>query len=238
MTALGIVAGFGREIAAQIQAHASAPPLVVLVHGAAFTAWLALLTAQVLLIRSRRVGIHRKLGVAGMVLAAAMVILGTWAAVTMARLELQGSGKPDVLLSLQFIDMLAFAALVAAAFLARKQPAAHKRLILLATFAICDAGFARLLGLGGPLPWLGELLHRGGGGPWAGFWADLAALRLGPFVLILGLGVYDWITRRKLHPAYVAGATGLVLLQLASVALMVDPLWRGWRPVALALIGH
>ena len=144
-----------------------------------------------------------------------------------------------MLLSLQFIDMLAFAGLVAAAFLARKQPAAHKRLILLATFAVCDAGFNLLLGSGGaPLPWLGELFHRGGGGPWAGFWADLVALRLGPFVLILGLGVYDWITRRRLHPAYVAGAAGLVLLQVASVALMVDPLWRWWRPVALALIGH
>ncbi|MGH8150222.1 MAG: hypothetical protein ACRETB_09670 [Steroidobacteraceae bacterium] len=56
---LGIIVGFGRQIAAQVETHQSAPPLIVFVHAAVFVGWLVLLTMQVLLIRSRRVDMHR-----------------------------------------------------------------------------------------------------------------------------------------------------------------------------------
>ena len=46
------------------------------VHGVVFVGWLAVLTAQVLLIRRRRPDLHRKLGVAAMGLAVLMVIIG------------------------------------------------------------------------------------------------------------------------------------------------------------------
>ncbi|HEX4912867.1 MAG TPA: hypothetical protein VFV51_02865, partial [Vicinamibacterales bacterium] len=41
-------------------------------HGALFTAWVALFIVQTSLIAARRVAVHRRLGVAGAVLAAAM----------------------------------------------------------------------------------------------------------------------------------------------------------------------
>src|SRR5512138_989136 len=49
---------------------------VFYVHGAFFTAWLVLLVTQALLVATRRVDIHRKLGLAGVVLAVGMVVLG------------------------------------------------------------------------------------------------------------------------------------------------------------------
>lgn len=236
---LGIIVGFGREIHQQIETHQSAPPLIVFIHAAAFVGWLALLTAQVLLIRARRVDIHRKLGIAGMLLAGVMVILGTAAAVTMARLQFAGNGTLPAILSVQFADMLAFTGLAGSAFVVLKRPAAHKRLILLATLYISDAGFARALGWNGaPIPWLFQLLHLGGGGSLEGFWPDMGALCFGNDVLILGLGVYDWITRRRLHPAYVAGVVYVMVLQLMAVALMVNPLWKLWEPIALNLVGQ
>jgi hypothetical protein len=238
LISLCILAGFSREIIQQIETHQSAPPLIVLFHAAAFVGWLALLTAQVLLIRSRRVHIHRRLGVAGMVLAGAMVILGTAAALSMGRLQFDASVRVTPLLSDQIADMVAFAGLAGAAFLLRKQPAAHKRLILLATVSISDAGFARLLGWdGAPFPWLFELLRAGGGGGLERFWQDMGALCLGAAIMILALGVYDWITRRRLHPVYVAGTAFLAALFVLKVALMVDPLWKIWRPAAIRLIG-
>ncbi len=81
-----------------------------------------------------------------MVLAGAMVVLGTAVAVIMARLQVARNHALTPVLSVQSADMLAFAGLAGAAFLLVKQPAAHKRLILLATLYISDAGFARALG--------------------------------------------------------------------------------------------
>jgi hypothetical protein len=58
---VGMLAGFGSEIRAF--AHRNPPvPKVLWVHGAVFTGWMLLLTAQVLLVLRDRVVWHRKLG--------------------------------------------------------------------------------------------------------------------------------------------------------------------------------
>jgi hypothetical protein len=234
---LGVSVGFGRQIAEQVETHQSAPPHIVFVHAAVFIGWLLLLTVQVLLVRSRRVNIHRRLGIAGMVLAVLVVMLGAAVALTMARLRFGAHGTVPPILSFQLAEMLGFTGLSGAAFLLTRQPAAHKRLILLATLYISGAGFARLLGWDGvPLPWLFDVR---GGASLGHFWPDWAAFSLANDVLILGLGVYDWITRRRLHPAYIAGAAYIAVLQLTAVALMVDPLWKLWKlwkPVAISLL--
>jgi len=49
---------------------------VVYFHGVVFVGWLCLLTAQVLFIRSRRVDLHRELGMAGTALYGGMVVPG------------------------------------------------------------------------------------------------------------------------------------------------------------------
>src|SRR5678815_4136309 len=54
------------------------------VHGALFTAWVLLFIVQTALISSRRVAVHRRLGIAGAVLAAAMVAAGALVAVSAA----------------------------------------------------------------------------------------------------------------------------------------------------------
>ena len=57
---------------------------LVHLHGAIFTAWVLLFIVQTALVSSRRVAIHRRLGVAGGVLAAAMVVAGTSVAIATA----------------------------------------------------------------------------------------------------------------------------------------------------------
>src|SRR5437762_837928 len=124
---------------------------------------------------------------------------------------------------LLWLDILAFAGLATAAFALRNDSSAHKRLILLATLYISDAGFARVFG-DGVHGLLGD-----------GFWPFLAEAYLANDVLAAGISVYDFITRRRLHPAYVAGIAWTFALQLTASALYHAP---GWKPVALALIGH
>jgi hypothetical protein len=163
------------------------------VHALAFVGWLVLLTVQVLLIRIRRADIHRKLGIAGAALACVMLVLGPMTAIFIDRPHVGMPGSHPQFMIVQFAGMLAFPGLVTAAIVLRKQPTAHKRLMLLAILYISDAGFARWLA-----PGVEALLGEG-------FWPMMAALYLANDVLIAGMGAYDLITRRRLHPAYVAG---------------------------------
>jgi hypothetical protein len=65
----GILGGFVPEIVQHVAQNKPPFPLIVHVHVVVFLGWLAVLTAQVLLIRRRRADLHRKLGEAAMALA-------------------------------------------------------------------------------------------------------------------------------------------------------------------------
>lgn len=220
---LGIGMGFVPQILHRIETLAPPYPLIVHFHAFAFVGWLVLLTVQLLLIRARRVDIHRQLGVAGAALACVMLALGPATAVTMHGLHFGTPRSDPAFLSVQLTDMLAFAGLVAGAIALRRHAAAHKRLILLATMYISDAGFARWLGGG-----LESLLGHG-------YWAMLVVLYAGSDTLIAGLGAYDLVTRRRLHPAYLAGVGWALANQFVAVGLYLS---AAWKPIAFGLIGR
>lgn len=207
-----IIAGFGEDIIQRFRKVDH--PAIVYVHAVAFVGWLILLTVQVLLIRSRKVRIHRRVGLAGVFLAAAMIVLGPAAALTTGKADLSGPNAAPQFLSVQLSDLVEFAALAAAAVSARKEPAAHKRLMLLATLSLVDAGFGRFLG--------DPLTRMLGNGIWQ-FWVSGYAPSL---VLILGIGCYDWATRRRLHPAYVFGAAWILVGQVTASWLFYSPAWK------------
>lgn len=120
---LGVVMGFGPVILEHLQS--SQPyPLIIHAHTAAFVGWLLLLTAQVLLIRARRTGLHRKLGIAGMALAPAMVVLGSAAGIIVERINFGTPLSRPPFLAIEFTDMLAFAGLAGAAFVLRDNASA------------------------------------------------------------------------------------------------------------------
>jgi uncharacterized membrane protein YozB (DUF420 family) len=220
---LGILMGFVPEIVGHIRMHKPAYPLVVHIHAAAFVGWLCLLTTQVLLIRSGRADIHRKLGLAGAVLAPIMVVLGLATAEVVDRLHFGTPHSDPSFVAIQFADILNFGVLAVAAIVWRKTPSAHKRLILLATIFIADAGFSRWWG-----DWIAKIVGDG-------FWQDWTAFYVGDLILIALVGAYDLLTRRRLHPAFVAGSLFGLSVQLIAVWLYVSP-W--WKPVATRLLGH
>jgi hypothetical protein len=98
------------------------PPLLHL-HGALFTSWLVLLFSQVTLVAARRTEIHRRLGAAGGVLAALMIVVGTITAIHAARHGVTPPGGPPplVFLVIPLGDILMFSILVAAGFYYRRQ---------------------------------------------------------------------------------------------------------------------
>jgi hypothetical protein len=190
----GLLMGFVPEILRQVAARGFHYPLILHLHAFLFVGWVVLLTAQVLLIRFHRLPVHRKLGMLMLGWAAAMTVVGPLTAWYMSRLEFGTPSSDPTFQAIEYGDILAFAVLIGAAILLRRQPSAHKRLMLLGTFYITDAGFGRWLGA--PLyHWLGD-----------GFAATMVELFIGPDVLILLLGLYDLTTRRRLQPAYIWGA--------------------------------
>jgi hypothetical protein len=179
------------------------------VHGALFSSWVVLFIVQTALIASHRTRVHQRLGIAGAVLAAAMVVVGTSTAIASAA---RGSGPPGppplVFLAVPLFDMLLFPIFVIAALVYRRQREAHKRLMLLAYLSIITAAIARLPGV---FPY----------GPPAFF-----GLTIG---LLLIAVAYDLISRRRVHPAYIFGG-GLLALSVPA-RLMISGT-EGWMRFA------
>jgi len=145
-------------------------------------------------------------------------------------------GTPDYdpgFLAVMFGDMLLFGILAGAGILLRKDAPAHKRLMLLATVVLTDAGTGRWFSFK-IAPFFGNLYwsyHSFAHGflPYAGF------QMLPVLVMILTIGLYDVITRRRLHPVYL-----LALLLYLSVYLTAGWLYfnQEWLKIAAKIIGR
>ena len=169
-------------------------------HGLIFTSWIVLFVVQTGLIASRRTPLHRRLGVAGGVLAVAMLIVGSMAAIDAARRGFTPPGGPPPLtfLIIPLGDLFVFSVLVGAALSLRRQPQSHKRLMLLATLALLTPAIARLPGIAAAGP--------------PAFWGltDL---------FVVACFVYDRLTGGRIHSAFKWG--GLFVLSMQPVRLIV-----------------
>jgi hypothetical protein len=140
-----VVWGFSRTVNNNLF-HANPPrPLLLWMHGAAFSTWLVFFIAQSTLVRVHKVSVHRFLGWFGAGLAAMMVVLGVTIAVIMTRFDMSVLHQKDVdsFLSIPFFDMLVFGTCMALAILWRKKPEFHRRLVFIATCELVDAGIGR-----------------------------------------------------------------------------------------------
>jgi len=179
---------------------------LVHVHGALFTAWVLLFIVQTALVASRRVAVHRRLGVAGAVLAAAMVVAGTFIAIaTAARGSAPAGVDPLAFLVIPIFDMVLFATFVTAALALRRDRETHKRLMLLAYVSIIVAAVGRLPGV---------LLL----GPPAIFGLS--------FLFVVAGGIYDFLSRRRVHKAYLWGGALIVVSVPVRLAISGTGAWR------------
>ncbi len=226
--ALTVFLGFAPSYYLEGVFHQGRPltPLAHL-HGVVFSAWLVFLILQTSLISTRRTAIHRKLGIAGAVLAAAMVVIGLTTAVMSARAGTNQSPglTPQQFLIIPIADMAVFASTVAAAIWFRRKPETHKRLILVATIGILIAAVARLPAL---IP-----------GGYAGFagWSPEAVFLFffGLTDLFLAAAVaYDLATRGRIHPAYLWAGGLLVVSQPLRLWLMNTEAWAALARILTA----
>ena len=190
------------------------PPLspLIHVHAVVFTIWIGVLVIQTSLVTARRTDLHRRIGVAAVVLAAVIVVLGFAAAVDSLR---RGLSQPDidprVLFAIPISSIVTFAALVAAAILYRRDSATRKRLMLLATVSLLSAAIGRIVLLIGHLP--------------------VMTLFVFTDLFVLAAVLYDLVSRRRIHPANLWGGA-LIIFKPLFVLLAMTP---GWLAIADAL---
>ncbi len=218
-----VAGGFLPRLSTIFSGERQWPPFPVHVHAALFYGWIALLTTQVLLVRSGNVALHKRLGWGGLGLAVAMVGVGAWMAVTMAGWHLaQGSDRALGFLPVPLMDLVVFAVLVGWAALRRRDASTHKRLMLLGTTQLLGAGFGRMnLYAMPPTPWAPQV--------------EMFVNLYGMLWVIMALAVgFDVATRGRPHRVWLIAVPLAVGCQFVAASLLV---WPGWKPFAARLLG-
>ena len=213
MVAVGIVfAGFARTY--YLKGAFGGPALTGLVHlhGFVMTLWIAFFLLQTTLIAAGRTALHRRIGVAGAVIAVVVVVVGVVTAITAARLGVSPGPPPLVFLAIPLGDMLVFPLLVGAGLFWRRRADFHKRLMLLSTLSILTAAIARI-----PLQFIAA-----GGLPLFFGLTDLC---------IIGCVAFDTVKNRRLHPAFGWGMLLVIASQVGRFLVAGTPQWAqfaGW----------
>lgn len=217
-----ILAGFTPSAIKHVTGKHVAYAPIVYVHICVAVGWLALLTTQIALVRLRRPAVHRRLGLLGFAMVPLLAITGAWAALVMIRLEFPTPDSDAPFLILPLLNVTNFTVVALAGLALRRKPAVHKRLMLLATVLLMDAGFAR---------WLGGPLSKLTGDGVLPFFIQYYT---GTVLLILIMAAYDLVTRRKLYPAFVIAALFGVTNEVIVAYVYNLP---AWKPVAMHILG-
>ena len=142
---VGTIVGFGVDFPRYLH-EKPPPPLVLHVHGVVFTLWMLIVTAQVLLVMRDKVSWHRRFGWFAIGWVCLMGVLGPWAAMASEVATLNTPAASPQFLSVIFGGLLQFFALIAWGVVLRKNPAAHKRIMMLSMVSLADPGFSRFSG--------------------------------------------------------------------------------------------
>lgn len=196
----------------------SAPP-VIHIHGVLLFGWLLLFILQASLIHRRSFLTHRKLGIIGAAMCAAIVVSGVLVGIHATRRDLAAGGDDSVLGQFVniLIEMLLFGSLVAAAIALRRDGEAHKRLLLLATISALAPAWLRFRHLFPVVP-----------DPFVTF------SLLADSLLLVAIA-RDWFAMKRVHPVYIwAGGAMVAVHAIELLAIRSTP----WLRLSRWLLGE
>lgn len=216
-----VFAGYAQSyyLARWSQVPARAPELTALihVHALSFTGWMLLGAVQPWLVQSGNIAAHRRWGTFGVGLAGLVWALGNWAAIEAIHVGYKGLGDPYAFYAITFFSIQAFAIIVVLAVWKRRDPEAHKRLMLLSNAAILEAAVGRL-----PLDAVVQTAP--------------ISFYLGADLVILAGAAHDKLTRGRVHAVWLWGGGLLVLSQLFRVAIMNTEPWLAFARMMAGLV--
>ncbi len=211
---IGLVAkGFWPTYYGPMVSGPAAPrPWVMHLHGAIFTGWMLLLFLQVLLIAMKRVAAHRFVGTIGIGYGLMVLVVGTVVSFTAPISHIQAGewslDRGAGFMIFPLVDMVLFSGFFGGAVVYRRNPEAHKRLMLAATVALAFAAVARM---------------------------EIKSLVLFYFVwispMLLGVG-FDLFSRRRVHPVYLISLIPMTAAFLRILLIESE----AWLKVGRALL--
>ena len=200
--------GFGAEYVQFRATYFPFPSLLVYIHASLFFGWMLLLLIQAFLVSAGRVAWHRRLGIAGFFLLCCMPIIGALTATAaVAHNRLPPGFDPWVFYYDSLASLLAFAGLAYFALRYRNAPQIHKRLILLATLVIGEAGIFRW-----PVRWIHEISH---------------GVTMVTYFFLFLIVAYDFFSQRKIHPATLRGGLFLIVYEETQNVIGHSQAWHG-----------
>jgi len=195
------------------------PPIrsLLIAHGIAMTGWMILFIIQPLLVATRNVRLHMKLGLFGAGLSVAATILGLGIAIGAARVnppELKLWGlDPRQFLLVSSSAIVLFAIFATLGILNRRKPDVHKPMMLLAALSILPPSLDRI-----------TVIHRLFEGTVMGtlFGAYSSSLVVG-----LALVCLHWAFNRKPNRWLMTGYAGIVVVAFATMQIAPTTAWAG-----------
>jgi hypothetical protein len=186
------------------------PSPILHIHGAVFTVWMLLYLTQTALISAKRIAWHRSLGTVAFCVPPIMIVLGVMAALdALKRGVTIGPLDTAVSLAIPLLGIASFTVVIFASWRARRSGAAHKRLILLASIGLVEAGFGRF-------PWA-----QIGLAPAAGAVTGLALL----LVLVLA---YDLFSLHRIHRSTMWALPVTFVLNGLAVPIGMTAAWHSF----------
>lgn len=207
--------GFSKTfIAPTLNGSFKAPPIVY-IHGALAFGWVALFLLQAWLVKTRRTKIHMRLGRLGFLIALAILLT----MVPIGHFQVQkdlANGAGEFAYPVQLgtiVSGLLFFGLVSLAIYWRKKPAAHKRIMVLATIVLLWPAWFRLRHF---FPQI----------PRPDIWLALVAADS----LILIAWAWDWIKNKTIHPSWLYAGIFVIVEQSLEVFVYFE--WQAYRNVS------
>ena len=138
-----VFAGFADSYILPGMVLAALPNLLVHIHGALFVCWIFLLVAQTWLVATRRIRLHMTAGLLAMLLLPVLYLFGVLTLFDSIR-RAGTPVPPEIILVGDLEELTLFALLTTWGFLARRNPIAHKRLMILGTLAMTGPAIDRI----------------------------------------------------------------------------------------------
>lgn len=199
-----VLVGFARSFYLRDLFLRNALDLPLQLHGVALTGWFGLVFLQAAVMATGRRHLHRRLAWLAAPILAAVVATSLFINTRLARSLGSARDPENMFVWGNYMSLVAFVGLVAAALMLRRRPDTHRRLMLMASIAIVGPAFARL-------------------SFWPVFGLGLAgapAFAVAGLLLLLALALaVDRVRCGRVHPATWAGVGAILATLVMGVGI-------------------
>jgi hypothetical protein len=208
-----VMVGFARSFYLQNYFELPELPAHLVVHGTVLTTWFLLACLQPVLVRAHKTGLHRRTGIAGLSIAAAVIITGVW---TVVMRDASNIDEYPTRAAGNLASLFMFSFCVALGAYFRRRPGHHKRLMLMASIPVLAPALDRFARIPPFDDLLDNLLS------WFPAPSQIAFATLAFFALLILVVIHDLVRERRVHPGTIWGLAAILIASPAVTAIIIS----------------